>query len=147
MMKFSLPMIFAAMLFAAPAVHAQVNIEDPWVRATVPDQKVTGAFMKITSPVEARLVDVRTALAGRTEIHEMAMIDDTMKMRQIPSLSLPAGATVELKPGGFHVMLFDLTRQAKEGDTVPMTLVIETGGKQETVEINAAVRPLNKPAH
>lgn len=147
MMKLHLPMILAAMLFAAPAAHAQVNIAEAWVRATVPEQKVTGAFMKITSPVDAKLVDVHTALAGRTEIHEMAMIGDTMKMRQIPNLPLPAGATVELKPGGFHVMLFDLTAQAKEGDIVPLTLVIETGGKRENVEINAAVRPLNKPAH
>ncbi|MCL1825291.1 MAG: copper chaperone PCu(A)C [Betaproteobacteria bacterium] len=146
-MKLHLPMILAAMLFAAPAAHAQVNIAEAWVRATVPEQKVTGAFMKITSPVDAKLVDVHTALAGRTEIHEMAMIGDTMKMRQIPNLPLPAGATVELKPGGFHVMLFDLTAQAKEGDIVPLTLVIETGGKRENVEINAAVRPLNKPAH
>jgi copper(I)-binding protein len=147
MMKFHHPMILAAMLFAAPAVHAQVNIAEPWVRATVSEQKVTGAFMKITSPTDAKLVDVRTPLAGRTEIHEMAMVDDTMKMRQIPSLPLPAGVTVELKPGGFHVMLFELTAQAKEGDTVPLTLVIETAGKQETVEVNAAVRPLTKPVH
>ena len=142
-MKFRLPMIFAAMLFAAPAVHAQVNIAEPWVRATVPEQKVTAAFMKITSPVDAKLVDVRTVRGGRTEIHEMAMVGDTMKMRQIPELPLPAGATVELKPGGFHVMLFELAAQAKEGDIVPLVLVIETGGKQETVEVNAVVRPLN----
>jgi len=147
MMKFPLPMILAAVLFAAPAVHAQVDIAEPWVRATVPEQKVTGAFMKITSQADAKLVDARTPLAGRTEIHTMVMDGDTMKMRQIPDLPLPAGVTVELKPGSFHVMLFELTAQAKEGDTVPLTLVIETGGKQETVEINAAVRPLNKPAH
>lgn len=146
-MKLLLPMILAATFFAAPAVQAQVNIAEPWIRATVSEQKVTGAFMKITSPVDAKLVDVRTALAGRTEIHEMAMIGDTMKMRQIPNLPLPAGAMVELKPGGFHVMLFELTAQAKEGDTVPLTLVIETGGKQETVEVNAVVRALAKPAH
>ncbi|MDR2015533.1 MAG: copper chaperone PCu(A)C [Azoarcus sp.] len=145
-MKLHLPMILAAALFAAPAAHAQADITDPWIRATVTEQKVTGAFMKITSPVDAKLIDVRTALAGRTEIHEMAMIDGTMKMRQIPNLPLPAGVTVELRPGGFHVMLFELTTQAKEGDTVPLTLVIETGGKQETVEVSAAVRPLNKPA-
>jgi len=147
MMKFQFPMILAAMLFAAPVVHAQVEIVEPWVRATVSEQKVTGAFMKITSKTDARLVDVRTTLAGRTEIHEMTMDDQVMKMRQIPSIPLPAGTTVELKPGGLHVMLFELTAQAKEGDTVPLTLVIETGGKQETVEVNASVRPVNKPAH
>ncbi|MCL2590365.1 MAG: copper chaperone PCu(A)C [Betaproteobacteria bacterium] len=147
MMKFRLPMILATMLFAASAAHAQVDIANPWVRATVSEQKTTGVFMKITSKADAKLVSVRTALAGRTEIHEMAMEGDTMKMRQIPNLPLPAGATVELKPGGLHIMLFELTAQAKEGDTVPLTLVIETGGKQETVEVSAAVRPLKKPAH
>ena len=146
-MKFPFPMILAATLFAAPAVHAQVDIAEPWVRATVPGQKTTAAFMKITSQTDAKLVDARTALAGRTEIHEMAMDGDTMKMRQVPNLPLPAGATVELKPGGFHIMLFELAAQAKEGDIVPLTLVIETGGKQETVEINAAVHPLNKHVH
>jgi len=147
MMKIQFPMILAAMLFAAPAVHAQVEIAEPWVRATVPEQKVTGAFMKITSKADAKLVDARTPLAGRTEIHEMTMDGDTMKMRQIPNLPLPAGVTVELKPGGFHVMLFELTAQAKEGDTVPLTLLIEIGSKQETVEVNALVRPLNKHVH
>ena len=146
-MKFRFPMIIAATLFAVPTVQAQVSVADPWVRATVSEQKTTGAFMKITSPVDAKLVDVRTTAAGRTEIHEMAMVGDTMKMRQIPNLPLPAGATVELKPGGFHVMLFELAVQAKEGNTVPLTLVIEAGGKQETVEVNAVVRALAKPAH
>jgi len=146
-MKLRLSMLFAALFFAVPSAFAQVNVEDPWVRATVTDQKVTGAFMKITSPTDAKLVEVRAALAKWTEIHEMAMVDDTMKMRQIPDISLPAGKMVELKPGGLHVMLFDLAAQAKEGDTVPLTLVIETEGKQETVEVKAAVRPLHKPAH
>ncbi|MCL2876988.1 MAG: copper chaperone PCu(A)C [Betaproteobacteria bacterium] len=147
MIKIQFPIILAATLFAAPTVQAQVDVADPWVRATVPEQKTTAAFMKITSKADAKLVDARTALAGRTEIHEMAMDGDIMKMRQIPNLPLPAGATVELKPGGFHVMLFELTAQAKEGDTVPLTLVIETGGKQEIVEVNALVRPINKHVH
>jgi copper(I)-binding protein len=147
MMKFHHPIILAATLFVAPAVHAEVSIKDPWIRATVSEQKITGAFMQITSQVDAKLIDARTPLAGRTEIHEMAMAGDTMKMRQIPNLPLPAGVTVELKPGGFHVMLYELTTQAKEGDTVPLTLIFEIGGKQETMEINAEVRPLTKPAN
>lgn len=146
-MKFHLPMIFAALLFAAPAVQAQVSVTTPWVRATVPGQKSTGAFMKITSKTEARLVAARTPIAGRTEIHEMAMIGDTMRMRQIPSLRLPAGEAVELKPGGFHVMLFELAAQAREGDAVPLMLVIEADGKQQTVETSAEVRSLKSPAH
>jgi copper(I)-binding protein len=142
MMNFR-PAILAAMLLAAPAAYAEVTITEPWVRATVPQQKVTGAFMNIRSTQEARLVDVGSPLAGRTEIHEMAMQGDTMKMRAISALPLPAGASVELKPGGYHVMLFDLVAQAKEGDTVRLSLVVEYGdGKRETVEVNALVRPL-----
>jgi copper(I)-binding protein len=145
MMNFR-PAILAAMLFATPAAHAEVTITEPWVRATVPQQKVTGAFMNIRSTQEARLVEVGSPLAGRTEIHEMAMQGDTMKMRAISALPLPAGASVELKPGGYHVMLFDLGAQAKEGDTVRLSLVIEYGnGKRETVEVDAPVRPLKMP--
>jgi copper(I)-binding protein len=146
-MKLRQFLTFAAMLFAAPIAFAQVSVEEPWVRATVSDQKITGAFMKITAPADARLLEVRTDVAGWAEIHEMAMIDDTMKMRQIQSLFLPAGTTIELKPGGFHVMLFDLVRQAKEGDIVPLTLVIETEGVLETVEVSAEVRSLRSPTN
>ena len=140
--------ILATMLFAAPAAYAEVTVVDPWVRATVPQQKATGAFMKISSTEEARLVDVSTPLAGRAEIHEMAMQGDSMKMRAISALPLPAGATVELKPGDYHMMLFDLVAQAKEGDTVRLSLVVEYGnGKRETVEVDALVRPLKMHGH
>jgi len=75
----------------------------------------------------------------------MAMDHNVMKMRALPAgLALPAGQTVELKPGGYHVMLLDLKGQVKEGDTVPLTLVFEgQGGQRETLEIQAPARPLN----
>jgi copper(I)-binding protein len=77
------------------------------------------------------------------EIHEMAMDNNVMRMRAIPGLDLPAGKAVELKPGGFHVMLMGLTQQVKEGETVPVTLVVEgKDGKRETVQVNAPVRAL-----
>lgn len=77
----------------------------------------------------------------------MAMQDNVMRMRQIPALQLPAGKTVELKPGSYHVMLLDLKQQVKEGDTVPLTLVFEgKDGKRESVEVKAPVRALNASA-
>jgi copper(I)-binding protein len=81
----------------------------------------------------------------------MAMEKDVMKMRALPNgLDLPAGKTVELKSGGYHVMLMDLKQQMKEGDTVPLTLVIEgKDKKRSTVELKAPVKPLvnaSKPA-
>ncbi|MDR0634582.1 MAG: copper chaperone PCu(A)C [Azoarcus sp.] len=134
--------LLAALFLAMPAAHAGVSIDDPWVRATVARQKATGAFMKITSSVDARLIEVRSPIAAVAEIHEMAMDGDKMKMRAIPALALPAGATVELRPGGHHVMLLDLAAQVKEGDAVPIALTIETANGRETVEISAPARPL-----
>jgi copper(I)-binding protein len=134
----------AALIFAAFPVMAQVTVKDPWVRATVSAQKATGAFMQITSAQDARLVEVKSPVAGIVEIHEMAMDKDVMKMRALPNgLDLPAGKTVELKSGGYHVMLMDLKRQMKEGDSVPMTLVVEGKDKKRTtIEVKAPVKPL-----
>jgi len=126
---------------------AQVAVSEPWVRATVPQQKATGAFMSLAAAQGARLVEAKSPVAGVVEIHEMVMENQVMKMRAIPGLDLPAGKAVELKPGGYHVMLMDLRQQVKDGDTVPITLVVEgKDRKRETVEVKAAVRPLTTPA-
>jgi copper(I)-binding protein len=133
----------AALLALAGTVQAQTTIKDAWVRGTVAQQKASGAFMQITSAQGGRLVSVSTPVAGVSEIHEMAMQGDTMRMRAVTALELPAGQLVELKPGGFHLMLMDLKAQLKVGDTVPLTLVVEgKDGKRETLEIKVPVRPL-----
>jgi copper(I)-binding protein len=136
--------IIAAMSFAAASAWAQVDVADPWVRATVPAQKATGAFMSLTAPAGARLVAASSPVAGIVEIHEMAMEKDVMKMRALPTgLDLPAGKAVELKPGGYHVMLMDLKQQMKEGAVVPLTLQVKAAdGKLSSVEVKAPVRPL-----
>jgi copper(I)-binding protein len=130
----------AVALFLSSAAWAQVTVTDPWIRGTTPSQMATGAFMKITSPKPAKLVDASSPVAGVVEIHEMAMEGNVMKMRAVPSLDLPAGRTVELKPGGYHVMLMDLKRQLKEGETVPVTLVFEAEGQRTRLELPFAVR-------
>lgn len=128
---------------AASAAFAQVTVKDAWVRATVPQQKATGVFLQITSAKDARLVEARSPAASVVELHEMTMVDNVMKMRPIPGLALPAGKVVELKPGGYHVMLVDLKQQIKDGDRVPLTLVIEDKDhKRETIEVNAVAKPL-----
>jgi hypothetical protein len=132
---------------AASAAFAQVTVKDPWVRATVPQQKATGAFMKLESHDDARLVSASSPVAGVVELHEMAMVKDVMKMRAVPSIAIPAHKGAELKPGGYHVMLMELKGQVKEGDTVPITLVVEgKDGKRQTIEVKAPVRPLKTPA-
>jgi hypothetical protein len=133
-------------LTASAGVWAQsttVKVEDAWVRGTVATQKATGAFMRLTPSANARLISVSSPAAGVVEIHEMAMENDIMKMRQVAGLDLAAGRTTELKPGGFHVMLLDLKSPVKSGDVVPLTLVFEDAAKQRfTQEVKAPVTAL-----
>ena len=138
--------ILCTLLAALPA-FAQVSVKEPWVRATVAQQKATGAFMQITSAQDARLVEAKSPVAGVVEVHEMVMEKDVMKMRAVPGLDLPAGKSIELKPGGYHVMLMDLKQQMKVGDSVPMTLVVEGKDKKRSnVEVTATVKPLAEAA-
>ncbi|NLD54928.1 MAG: copper chaperone PCu(A)C [Burkholderiaceae bacterium] len=139
-----------AMSLLASAAHGQIDVKvnDPWVRATVPHQMGTGAFMEITSTRDVRLVAASSPLTPVVEIHEMSLEGNIMKMRQVEAIDLRAGRTVKLEPGGYHVMLMELKSQVKEGSTVPVTLVFEDGsGKRESVEVQARVRPLNADAH
>lgn len=117
-----------------------VQVKDAWVRATVPGQKGTGAFMKITAKEDSRLVGVSSPVAGVAEVHEMKMEGDVMTMRALPALDLPAGKTVELRPGGYHVMLMDLKQALPAGSTVPLTLVFSDGkGGQSRVVLKLPV--------
>jgi copper(I)-binding protein len=126
------------------AAWAQTSVSEPWVRASVPQQKATGAFMKLHNAQGARLVEAKSPVAAIVEIHEMRMDNNVMKMRAINGLDLPAGKSVELQPGGYHIMLIDLKQQVKEGDKVPLTLVIEGKDKQrEVVQVQASVKALN----
>lgn len=120
-----------------------VQVAEPWVRGTVAQQKATGAFMRLTADQPVRLVEARSPVAGVVEIHEMAMVDNVMKMRPIPALDLPAGKAVELKPGGYHVMLMDLKQPLAAGQNVPLTLVFETADKRRIEQaVQAPVRAL-----
>ncbi|MCK9983590.1 MAG: periplasmic copper chaperone A [Azoarcus sp.] len=141
-MKHYIAAALSLISFSLPA-QADVKVEEPWVRATVPHQKVTGAFMRLTASEDARLVAVGSPVAGTVEIHEMVMEKEVMKMRPVAGVQLPAGQTVELKPGAHHVMLLDLRKPLQPGDTVPLVLTVEgSKGKRETLEVKAAVRPL-----
>ena len=131
-------------MLAIGAAQAQTTVKDAWVRGTVAQQQATGMFAQITSSGGGRLVSASSPVAGVVEIHEMKMDGDVMKMKAIPGLDLPAGKTVELKPGGYHVMMMDLKRQLKAGETVALTLVIEGADrKRETLEVQATVRALD----
>jgi hypothetical protein len=116
------------------------------VRTSVQGQKATGAFMKITAKDGSKLVSASSPAAGVTEVHEMKMEGDVMKMRAVVGgLDLPAGKTVELKSGGYHVMLMDLKAALPKDSTVPLTLVFKDAkGVESKVELKvpvAAVAP------
>ena len=133
--------LLASALFTSVVAHAQVKVDDPWVRATVAPQKATGAFMQLTSPKAAKVVAASSPVAEMVEIHEMKMDNGVMKMRAVEALALPAGQTVALKPGSYHVMLMGLKAPIKAGETVPLTLTLEGEDKQRTmVEVKAEAR-------
>ena len=125
----------------ATVAQAQIKVADAWVRATVPGQQATGAYMKITSGQPVKLVAVTTPAANINEIHEMKMEGGVMKMRAfLAGLDIPANQTIELKSGGFHVMMMDLKQTIKAGEAVPMQLQFtDAKGNQQMVAVTARV--------
>jgi copper(I)-binding protein len=137
----------AALSVLAAAAHADVRVEAPWVRATVPGQAASGAFMRLTSTAPVKLVAASSPVADATEVHEMSMADNVMRMRQVPAVELPAGKPVDLAPGGYHIMFMKLHAQLKDGDVVPLVLTFEDAqGKRTDVKVDAPVRPLTSAA-
>ena len=133
------------MAFSSVAAHAEVKVTDAWVRATVPQQKATGAFMQLTSTQDTHLVEIRSGAASMAQLHKIKMVDNVMRMREAEGLDLVANKTVELKPGGYHIMLMGLNAQAKVGDVIPLMLVFENKDKKrETITVNAVVKPLTQ---
>jgi copper(I)-binding protein len=128
-------------LCAISAYAQNVTVTDAWARATVQGQKATGAFMKITAKDNAKLVGASSPVAGVVEVHEMKMDKDIMKMAALPNgLDLPAGKAVELKPGGYHVMLMDLKAPLAKDTTIPLTLTVQDAkGVKSTVELKLLV--------
>jgi copper(I)-binding protein len=118
-----------------------VEASGAWVRAAVPGQSGTGAFMKLTAQAPLKLVGVSTPVAGVAEVHEMKLEGDTMKMRGVPALDLPARQAVELKPGGYHVMLMDLQQPIRAGGSIPLTLTFEDAkGVKSTLALQVPVQ-------
>lgn len=119
---------------SAPVKIDDLAISNPSVRAMVPGAKVAGGYLTIVNDGKAadRLVGVSTTGVKRVEIHEMSMENEVMKMRRLDDgLELPAGETVELKSGGYHLMFIQPEHPYKEGETIPVTLEFEKAGKVE----------------
>ena len=129
-----------AALAAQPALSATISVTDAWARVTMPGQPVSGAYMNIQSDADARLISASSPLIPQVEVHEMKMDGDMMRMREVKSIDLPKGKTVSLQPGGYHIMLMNLKKPITAGEIIPLALVIESGGKQQTVEVKAEAR-------
>ncbi len=143
--KFSLSLFIPAIVMAASTAQAQVTVTEQWVRATVPNQQATGAFMRLISRKDTKLISASSDSAGVVEVHEMTMDKDIMRMRPVDGLRLPAGQSIELKAGGYHLMMMDLKKQIKMGFEVQITLVFQNAdGERETIYVHAPVA-LRKP--
>ena len=141
-------LLSAAMINGA-ATAQTVTVADAWVRATVAAQRATGAFLKLSiQGADATLIAASSPVAGVTQIHEMAMSEGVMRMREVTGgVPLKAGQSFELKPGGYHIMMMDLKQPVKAGDRVPLTLTFKQGdGQQTTTQVDAEVRGLNGQA-
>jgi len=109
----------------------------------VPAQKTAGAFMQLKSSKPVRLVAISSPVAGRAEIHQMEMQGGTMRMHAVDGIDLPANQPVNLASGSYHVMLFDLQHQLKDGERVAMTLsFVDTNKKRENVTVQVPVKPI-----
>lgn len=141
------PAILGAILLAlmVPAAFGggysldDLEIIDPWARATPPGAPVSGGYLTIrNSGDEAdRLISVSAPFAGRVEIHEMNMDGDVMQMRKVDGgLEVPAGGEIVLEPGGYHIMFMQLGGQLAAQEKYPVTLVFEKAG---TIEVDFIV--------
>lgn len=129
-------------LAGGKATAGDIRIEGGWTRQPPPGAKVSGGFMTITNTGKTadRLVAFTSPIAAKPEVHEMAVIDGVMKMRALDQgLEIPAGGTVVLKPGSFHLMFIDLTAPPAAGGKVPVTLSFEKAGK---VSLELDVAPI-----
>jgi len=134
----------SALFVGAALAHpdaAHVEAQNAWARASVPGQQASGAFMRLTAKEPLKLVGVKTPVAGVAEVHEMKMEGDVMRMRAIDALDLPQGVPVDLKPGGYHVMLQQLKAPLVKDTQVPITLVFKDAkGELSRLHLQVPVR-------
>lgn len=149
--------LLASLLLAPVAALAQdevsagaLTLSGGFSRATLPNAPVAGGYITITNagPEPDRLVSVASPVAGVAQLHEMKMDGGMMKMAELPGgIEIPAGATVELKPGGLHMMFMSLNEGLVEGSTVPVTLTFEKAGPVD-VKLTVGARDASAaPAH
>jgi len=150
--RFSLAAAIA--LLAVPAIAhdyklGTLEVSHPWTRATPPTAQAGGGFLTVTNKgtTSDRLVAVRSSASDKVEIHEMKMDGNVMRMRELEKgLEIPAGATVMLKPGGFHIMFMGLKAPFAKDAKVPVTLVFEKAGNLD-IALDVEALGASAPKH
>lgn len=141
-MKFQNILLATLGVLASQALWANpVTVSKAWIRPTAPGQMVAGAYLDITARQAARLVGASSPVSPDVQIHLMQMDGDVMRMREVSTIDLPKNTTVSLKPGGYHLMLMQLKKPIQAGESIPLTLVIETQRKRQNVKVNALAQP------
>lgn len=138
------------------AQSSNVEIKDAWARATPGGAQPVAAYVTLRSPAGDRLTAASTPAAQEAELHTTTMDNGVMKMRHVDAIELPAGKSVTLKPGGYHIMLMGLAHPLVEGQTFPLTLTFAKAGS-ETVTVTvqkvgamgtgASTPGMNMPMH
>jgi copper(I)-binding protein len=128
------------MLFAG-AAWSQVEVQQPWTRATAPGAKTAAGYMTIRnqSAQPDRLVGGSTPVAAKVQTHVHIKDGEILRMREVNGYDIPANGTFQLKPGGAHLMLVDLKRPLKGGEKIPVVLKFEKSGE---MKVDFEVRPL-----
>lgn len=131
-------------VLGSPLWATDIKVESPYVRLLPPSAPTTAAFMKLinSSPKEVKLINASSDCCNLVELHTHIMEDGMMKMRQVKSISIPAKANIELKPGSFHIMLIGLKSPLKEESIVKIKLNFDN---KETIEIKAKAKTLSMP--
>lgn len=141
-------------IFVAAAsleIHSRESaptITDAWVKTTVPGGRVSAAYMSIKSAKPLKLVKVETPVAGIVELHNISMKDGVMEMKAVDAVDIPANRSVDLKPGGLHVMLMKVAQPINTGDNVPLVLTFESASKKSVVvKLDATAREKAASGH
>jgi len=141
--------LLAPLPSSAETGDAVVRVRDAWVRETVPGQSIGAAYMRIRSKESVELIEVKSTASKTAELHQMSMKDDVMRMREARAVAVSPDKEVELGPSGTHVMLVDLERPLKSGDSVVLKLIFHrANGGQLIVPVQAVVKSIaEEPMH
>src|SRR3954469_22882791 len=147
-----LSLLLRAVLATSARAHdyqiGPIAIDHPWTRATPKNAPVAGGYLKITNTgtTPDRLVGGSAEVAKRFQVHQMKMDGGVMTMRELKDgLEIPPGATVELRPSSYHIMMLDLARPLTKGEKVKGSLTFEKAGKAD-VEFAVEARGGSRPA-